>query len=68
MAGPIELLTRGLAEALSREPRQTRHTHGLAAPRDVDVPPCLAVIAPTLQAGFDRRALAWHGDGEAMAA
>lgn len=38
-----------------------RH-HSLFAPRDFDVSPYFAVIKPTLQAGFDHRALAWHSD------
>lgn len=42
-----------------------RH-HSLYAPRDFDVSPYFAVIKPTLQAGFNHRALAWHEDaGEA---
>jgi hypothetical protein len=36
-----------------------RH-HSLFVPRDFDVSPYFAVVKPTLVAGFDHRALAWH--------
>jgi hypothetical protein len=36
-----------------------RH-HSLYVPRDFDVSPYFDVVKPTLQAGFDHRALQWH--------
>jgi hypothetical protein len=36
-----------------------RH-HSLFVPRDFDVSPYFAVVKPSLTAGFDHRALAWH--------
>ena len=36
-----------------------RH-HSLFAPRDFDVSPYFAVVKPTLERGFDFRALRWH--------
>jgi hypothetical protein len=44
-----------------------RH-HSLFAPRDFDVSPYFAVIKPTLEAGFDHRALAWHHEAAAAVA
>ena len=41
-----------------------RH-HSLFAPRDFDVSPYFAVIKPTLETGFDHRALTWHRANEA---
>ncbi|TAL64149.1 MAG: lipo-like protein, partial [Burkholderiaceae bacterium] len=38
-----------------------RH-YSLFVPRDFDVSPYFAVIKPTLAAGFEHRALAWHAD------
>ena len=40
-----------------------RH-HSLFAPRDFDVSPYFAVIKPTLETGFDHRALTWYEPGE----
>ena len=42
-----------------------RH-HSLFAPRDFDVSPYFAVIKPTLEAGFDHRALTWHDNREVV--
>ena len=37
-----------------------RH-HSLYAPRDFDVSPYFRVVKPTIEGGFDFRALTWHG-------
>ncbi len=44
-----------------------RH-HRLFAPRDFDVSPYFAVVKPTIEAGFDHRALAWYDELQAKAA
>ena len=44
-----------------------RH-HSLFAPRDFDVSPYFAVIKPTLETGFNHRALTWHEASEAPGA
>lgn len=38
-----------------------RH-HSLYTPRDFDISPYFQVVKPTLEAGFDYRAIAWGGD------
>lgn len=43
-----------------REILHIRH-HSLYAPRDFDISPYFAVVKPTIQAGFDYKALRWSG-------
>jgi hypothetical protein len=44
-----------------REYLHIRH-YSLFTPRDFDLSPYFAVVKPTLEAGFDYRALPWHPD------
>lgn len=44
-----------------REIMHIRH-HSLYAPRDFDISPYFAVVKPTIEAGFDYKALKWRGD------
>ncbi len=57
----IERRPRGdpLCPACVDEILHVRH-HSLYVPRDFDVSPYFEVVKPTLQAGFDHRALRWH--------
>lgn len=43
-----------------REILHIRH-HSLYAPRDFDISPYFAVVKPTIEAGFDYKALRWSG-------
>jgi hypothetical protein len=45
-------------EADFEEILHIRH-HSLYMPRDFDISPYFAVVKPTLEAGFDYRALTW---------
>ncbi|MCX7286228.1 MAG: YiiX/YebB-like N1pC/P60 family cysteine hydrolase [Rhodobacterales bacterium] len=45
---------------VAREIWHIRH-HSLFAPRDFDVSPYFAVIKPTIEGGFDYRAVSWSG-------
>lgn len=44
-----------------REILHIRH-HSLYAPRDFDISPYFAVVKPTIEAGFDYKALRWTGN------
>lgn len=44
-----------------REIMHIRH-HSLYAPRDFDISPYFAVVKPTIESGFDYKALKWRGD------
>jgi hypothetical protein len=44
-----------------REILHIRH-HSLYAPRDFDISPFFAVVKPTIEAGFDYKALKWTGN------
>jgi hypothetical protein len=52
--------TAALDDDTVREIWHIRH-HSLYAPRDFDVSPYFAVVKPTLEAGFDYRAIRWSG-------
>lgn len=51
-------LTRLDSEAARREMLEIRHS-SLYAPRDFDISPYFAVVKPTLEGGFDYKALQW---------
>ena len=51
-------LTRLDSEAARREMLEIRHS-SLYAPRDFDISPYFAVVKPTLEGGFDYKAVAW---------
>jgi cell wall-associated NlpC family hydrolase len=51
-------LTRFDSEAVRREMLEIRHS-SLYAPRDFDISPYFAVVKPTLEWGFDYKALQW---------
>ncbi len=51
--------------AVTREIFRIRH-HSLYAPRDFDVSPYFAVIKPTIEGGFDYRAVEWAAPGDAL--
>jgi hypothetical protein len=53
----------GVAPYIESETEHIR-THGLYTPRDFDVSPYFAVIKPTVEEGFDYRALKWVPDAE----
>ena len=48
---------------MQREILHIRH-HSLYTPRDFDLSPYFRVVKPTVEAGFDYRALAWYEDQE----
>jgi len=50
--------TRMQSRAARREILEIRH-HSLYAPRDFDISPYFAVVKPTIEGGFDYRALHW---------
>jgi hypothetical protein len=45
-------------ESARREILHIRH-HSLFAPRDFDISPYFAIVKPTIEAGFDYRAVDW---------
>jgi hypothetical protein len=54
-------------DARAREILHIRH-HSLFTPRDFDLSPYFAVVKPTIERGFDYRALNWYDDSAALAA
>lgn len=54
----MEFKRRGTSEYTRREVMHIRH-HSLYAPRDFDLSPYFRVVKPTIEAGFDYKALAW---------
>jgi hypothetical protein len=50
--------TQAPSRAARREILEIRH-HSLYAPRDFDISPYFAVVKPTIQSGFDYKALHW---------
>ena len=65
VAAPEELieLSRSLKAGKRREILHIRH-HSLFAPRDFDLSPYFAVVKPTIERGFDYRALRWDSPAE----
>jgi len=59
---PGQILTEAQRELL-----HIRH-HSLFAPRDFDISPYFRIVKPTLECGFDFRALRWGADSEAAMA
>jgi hypothetical protein len=51
-------VTRVESEAARREILEIRH-HSLFAPRDFDISPYFSVVKPTIEGGFDYKALHW---------
>ncbi|MBX9701940.1 MAG: lipo-like protein [Acetobacteraceae bacterium] len=62
----VELPERGDRSAEARFKREVLHIrhHSLFAPRDFDVSPYFQVVKPTLELGFDYRALTWEASEE----
>ena len=54
------------SEAARREMLEIRHS-SLYAPRDFDISPYFAVVKPTLEGGFDYKALQWADQAAAIA-
>ena len=61
-----EMRTEGDGE-MAREILHIRH-HSLYTPRDFDLSPYFRIVKPTVEAGFDYRALAWYEDNPPMPA
>jgi hypothetical protein len=57
--------TYGVAPYVQSEIEHIR-THGLYTPRDFDTSPFFAIIKPTIEAGFDYRAVEWAPPGVAI--
>jgi hypothetical protein len=55
----LPMIQTEVANNVTREIWHIRH-HSLYAPRDFDVSPYFAIIKPTIEAGFDYRALQWQ--------
>ena len=51
-------VTRAESEAARREILEIRHS-SLYAPRDFDISPYFALVKPTVENGFDYRAMRW---------
>ena len=51
-------VTRADSEAARREILEIRHS-SLYAPRDFDISPYFALVKPTIESGFDYRAIRW---------
>lgn len=58
----LPMIQTEVANNITREIWHIRH-HSLYAPRDFDVSPYFAIIKPTIEAGFDYRALQWNEGG-----
>lgn len=61
----LPLIQTKTENAVTREIFRIRH-HSLYAPRDFDVSPYFAVIKPTIEGGFDYRAVEWAAPGDAL--
>ena len=59
----LPMITTEVDDKVMREIWHIRH-HSLFAPRDFDVSPYFAVVKPTLEAGFDYRAVPWSKPAE----
>ncbi|MGL5009140.1 MAG: YiiX/YebB-like N1pC/P60 family cysteine hydrolase [Paracoccaceae bacterium] len=55
----LPMIETTVENAVTREIYRIRH-HSLYAPRDFDVSPYFAVVKPTIEGGFDYRALTWE--------
>ena len=51
-------VTRGESESARREILEIRHS-SLYAPRDFDISPYFGLVKPTIENGFDYRAMCW---------
>jgi Permuted papain-like amidase enzyme, YaeF/YiiX, C92 family len=60
----LPIISTTATDAGAREIFRIRH-HSLYAPRDFDVSPYFAVVKPTIEGGFDYRALNWDAGDEA---
>jgi Permuted papain-like amidase enzyme, YaeF/YiiX, C92 family len=58
----LPMIQTEVADNITREIWHIRH-HSLYAPRDFDVSPYFAIIKPTIEAGFDYRAVRWNVGG-----
>jgi hypothetical protein len=61
----LPLIRTTTTDAVTREIFHIRH-HSLYAPRDFDVSPYFAVIKPTIEGGFDYRAVQWAAPEDAL--
>jgi hypothetical protein len=60
----VEVLEREVGRGGRRKLEEVHHIrhHSLYTPRDFDISPFFRIVKPTLESGFDYRAITWAGD------